>query len=236
TTTTAPARSASSGFPTIVNQAMQVLQPPASGMEAPKTLPPTNASVSAEANKSLDGSYSVTLIATASPEPVNSPDLGPAAANPSSDLGTFSTTPVASGGAAATYLQSALSNCDGHEQPVRLTGTASTTATTCSTAQGPAVVWDVGSWKVQVLDEGGTAVPSAQAAMLAGWLAAHSLPKANRGVVAITVPGSPQAGTATTSAVIWYLGADIYQVSAPRGELAALDLAASMRPWPAVTG
>jgi hypothetical protein len=215
---------------------MQVLQPPASGMEAPKTLPPTNASVSAEANKSLDGSYSVTLIATANPEPVNSPDLGPAAANPSSDLGTFSTTPVSSGGAASNYLQSALSGCDGHEQPLRLTGTASTTATTCSTSQGPAVVWDVGTWKVQVLDEGGTAVPSSEAATLADWLAAHSLPTARQGVVTITVPGSPQAGTTTTSAVIWYLGADIYQVSAPGGELAALDLAASMRPWPAAAG
>ena len=224
-TTTAPSR-----FPPIVNQAMEALQPPPSGMEAPATLPATTAgAISAEANKSLDGSYSVTLIATPKPEPVNSPDLGPAAANPSSDLGTFSTTPVDSTKAAASYLGSALTGCAGPQKPLSLPGTA---ATTCSTAQGPAVGWNTGTWKVQVLDQGGTATPTPQAAKLASWLAGHRLPQATQGVVTVTVPGGPQAGTAVTSAVIWYAGHDVYQVSAPGRELAALDLAAAMEHWP----
>lgn len=232
TTTTTAKGPGSSSFPTIVNQAMEALQPPASGMEAPTTLPATNSFVSAEANKSLDGSYSVTLIATTKPEPVNSAALGPAAADPSSDLGTFSTTPVDSASTAASYLQSALTGCAGSERPLQLTSSASTAAATCSTAQGPAVVWNSGGWKVQVLDEGGTSVPYAQATALASWLRTHSLPSATQGVISVTVPGSPQAGTATTSAVIWYLGEEVYQVSAPGSELAALYLAAAMRPWP----
>lgn len=201
-------------------------------MEAPNALPSTHLSVSAEATKSLDGSYAVTLIATSSPEPVNSPNLGPSAADPSSDLGTFSTTPVASSGSAASYLQSALTSCAGPKVPVTLTGNAGTSATSCSTAQGPVVSWSTGSWKVVVVDEGGTTVPSSEAAALASWLTSHSLPKASQGAVSVTVPGTPQAGPAITSAVIWYLGDDVYQVSTSGSEMAALYLAASMRPWP----
>jgi hypothetical protein len=199
-------------------------------MEAPAALPTTPAAaISAEANKSLDGSYSVTLIATPKPEPVNSPDLGPAAANPSSDLGTFSTTPVDTTQAAVSYLGSALTGCAGPQKSLSLTGT---TATICSTAQGPAVGWSTGTWKVQVLNQGGTATPTPQAAKLASWLAGHSLPQATQGVITVTVAGGAQAGTAVTSAVIWYVGHDVYQVSAPGSELGALDLAASMEPWP----
>ena len=238
-TTTPPGTSTTTGlgttpapapFPAIVNQAMEALQPPASGMEAPATLPATTAgAISAEATKSLDGSYSVTLIATPKPEGVNSPELGPAAANLSSDLGTFSTTPVDSAQAAASYLASALTGCAGPPKPLHLPGTD---ATACNTAQGPAVDWGAGAWKVQVLDQGGTAAPLPQAADLSAWLAGHDLPPATQGVVTVTVPGGPQAGTAVTSAVIWYVGHDVYQVSAPGRELAALDLAGAMKPWP----
>lgn len=202
-------------------------------MEAPSSLPATSAAVSAEATKGLDGSYSVTLIATSNTLPVNSPELGSAAANPRSLLGTFSTTPVASVDAAASYLQTTagqdLATCSGPQSPANLPGTA---ATTCQTAQGPAVSWTSGVWKVQVLDQGGTQPATSVAASLASWLSSHTLPEAAQGVVSVSVPGSAAEGTSTTSVVVWYAGHDVYQVSAPGQQLSALEIAASMRPWP----
>lgn len=223
----------SSGFPPVVNQAMEALQPPPSGMQAPDELPATAGAVSAEATKGLDGSYSVTLVATPRQLPVNSPALGSASANPRSLLGTFSTTPVASTAAATSYLETTaqqdLASCSGPKATVSLTGTA---ATACSTSSGAAISWALGPWKVQVLDEGGSTEPTSQADVLASWLASHSLPAAAQGVVSVSLPASTAVGTSVTSEVIWYYGRDVYQVSAPGSVLAAVELAASMRPWP----
>ncbi len=197
------------------------------------TLPATSAAISAEATKGLDGSYSVTLVATSAPLPVNSPELGSAAAKASSELGTFSTTPVASAAAAASYLASTagedLAACVGPKTPTSLPGA---TAVSCATADGPAISWTRGAWKFQVVDNGGTSAPGTVASAVASWLARNTLPPAAAGLVSVAVPGSPAAGTSTTSVVVWYSNQDVYQVSAPGGELAALRLASSMRPWP----
>jgi hypothetical protein len=212
---------------------MEALQPPPSGMEAPAKLPATLGAVSAEATKGLDGSYSVTLVATQQQLPVNSPELGAAAANPRSLLGTFSTTPVASAAAAASYLHTAasqdLASCTGPKASASFAGTP---ATTCETSEGPAVSWSSGAWKVQVLDQGGDQFPTSQASSLASWLGGHSLPAAAQGVVAVSVPASAAEGSSVTSEVVWYSGQDVYQVSVPGSELGALQLASSMRPWP----
>jgi hypothetical protein len=233
TTTAAPTQSSPSHFPAVVNEAMEALQPPPAGMEAPVKLPAVPAAISAEATKGLDGSYSVTLVATPTPLPVNSPQLAPAAAKPSSELGTFSTTPVASVAAAASYLASTaredLATCAGQKTPLSLAGTM---ATTCATAEGPAVNWAIGAWKVQVLDDGGTSVPAEVASAVASYLRSNALPSAAEGLVSVAVPGSPAAGMSTTSVVVWYTARDVYQVSAPGDALAALRLASSMRPWP----
>jgi hypothetical protein len=233
TTTTAPTQPSPSHFPSVVNEAMEALQPPPAGMEAPVKLPAAPAAISAEATKGLDGSYSVTLVATPTPLPVNSPQLAPAAAKPSSELGTFSTTPVASVAAAASYLASTaredLATCAGQKTPLSLAGTM---ATTCATAQGPAVNWTIGVWKVQVLDDGGASAPVEVASAVASYLRSNALPPAAEGLVSVAVPGSPDAGMSTTSIVVWYTARDVYQVSAPGDALAALRLASSMRPWP----
>jgi len=202
-------------------------------MEAPASLPSTSAAISAEATKGLDGSYSVTLIATPTPLPVNSPDLGSAAAKASSQLGTFSTTPVSSTSAAASYVKSTagedLAACTGPKSSEDLAGT---TVTSCDSAEGPALSWTAGAWQVQLVDEGGTAPPSAAASSVAAWLASHTLPSTPEGLVSVSVPGSPAAGPSVTSVVVWYSNRDVYQVSAPGNELTALRLAASMKPWP----
>jgi hypothetical protein len=52
-------------------------------------------------------------------------------------------------------------------------------------------------------------------------------------LISVSVPGTAQAGTATNCAIVWDRGDDVYQVSSERGYLAALELADSMRPWPA---
>ncbi|MGH9105996.1 MAG: hypothetical protein ACRDZX_09195 [Acidimicrobiales bacterium] len=211
---------------------METMQPRPSGAEAPDVLPAAPAAVSAEAT-GLGGTYSVTLIATATQEPVNSPQLGSAARNPASELGTFSTTPTASSAAASSYLDASagqdISSCSGAATPVHL---GATPADSCLTDQGAALTWAVGPWRVQVQTVGGSKAPAAAGTALASWLAGHRLPPASKGVVAVSVPGSAEAGNSTTSEVLWDEGHDVYETGGPGNGLEALDLAASMRPWP----
>lgn len=232
-TTTVSTSAPTTRFPNLVNQAMEALQPPPSGMEAPVSLPSTSAAISAEASKGLDGSYSVTLVATKTPLPVNSPELGSQAQAQSSELGTFSTTPVASPTAAAGYIKSTatedLASCTGPKASVNLPGAK---ATSCPTAEGPAISWTSGNWQIQVVEQGASKLPEPAASAVASWLQANSLPSTPTGLVSESVPGSPAAGPEVTSVVVWYSSHDVYQVSAPGNELAALRLASSMRPWP----
>lgn len=221
-----------SKFPSIINAAMATVQPRPPGLEAPDVLPATPGAVSAEVVP-LAGTYSITLIATPTEEPVNSPQLAAAAADPSSDLGTFSVTASASAADAQADLhrnqQEDLEPCSGPSTPLALHAQA---ATTCTTAQGPVVNWALGTWAVQVADLGGTSVPTSTATDVANWLASHVFPQAASGVVSVSVPGPDQAGNAATTTVVWDLGTDVYQVDARRQPSAALELASSMRPWP----
>lgn len=231
TTTTAPTTTTTVPFPAVIEEAMETMQPRPAGLEAPDMLPSAPAAVSAEAS-GLGGTYSVTLIATPTVEPVNSPQLGASAANSASDLGTFSTIPSSSPATAAGYLRSSaaqdISACSGADKPLVL---GSTAAVTCPTAQGPAVNWAVGHWKVQVQNIGGREPALASANTLASWLRGDHLPAAADGLISVAVPGTPEAGTATHAVILWAQGADVYQTSAP-GTLEALYLATWMKPWP----
>jgi hypothetical protein len=79
---------------------------------------------------------------------------------------------------------------------------------------------------------GGSRPPFGPAEALAAWLGSHHLPVASAGVVSVSVPGTPEAGPTTSSLAIWQAGKDVYQASAPGGVFRALELAASMLPWP----
>jgi hypothetical protein len=218
-------------FPAIVNLAMDTLKPPPAGLEAPDVLPAAPAAVSAETS-GLGGTYSTTLIATSAQEPVNSPDLASAASNRASDLGTFSTTAVSSPASAGSYVGANtvqdVASCSGTGVPVRL---GATQATSCQTAQGPAVSWHVGPWLAQVSSVNGPE-PTATANSVASWLADHALPSAGKGLISVSVAGGPQAGNGASCIVLWNYGSDVYQVSAPGNGRAALQMAESMRPWP----
>jgi hypothetical protein len=231
-TATTEATAPPTRFPAVVNEVMETVAPRPPGLEAPATLPATAGAISAETS-GLGGTYSVTLIATAKPVPVNSPELAAAAANPASDLGTFSTTPTSSLAAAAAYLRTSsgqyISACAGAAASIRLPGTL---ARGCATAEGEALTWRDGPWQVQVSLVGGSRPPYGPAEALAAWLGRHQLPVASAGVVSVSVPGAPEAGTTTSSLAIWQAGKDVYQASAPGGVLRALELAASMLPWP----
>jgi len=211
---------------------METMVPHPAGLEAPDRLPAAPAAVSAEAT-GLGGTYAVTLIATATQEPVNAPQLGAAAGNPATDLGTYSTTPTATAATAAAFLATAstqdIAGCTGPGTPAPI-GAAG--ASSCQTDQGPAITWDVGSWRAQVQSVEGTRAPVQQATALASWLAHNSLPPSASGVIAVAVPGSAQDGTATTSTVLWDYGSDVYQVTTRDSVLDALGIASTMRPWP----
>ncbi len=221
-------------FAPVVDQAMQTIRPRPPGLEAPDALPGAPAYVSAEAT-GLGGTYSVTLVATDKPVPVNSPQLAAVAAKQSSDLGSFSTIPASSPAVAAEHVQSSQSNglapCTGASTVATVPGARG--ASSCPTPQGVALNWHSAQWLVQVGGVGGAKAPLTTAAAVAGWLASHSLPAATGGVVSVSVPESSQAGSTSSTEVMWYLGSDVYEVTALRDELAALDMAASMRPWPA---
>jgi hypothetical protein len=210
---------------------METLKPPPAGLEAPDVLPAAPAAVSAETS-GLGGTYSTTLIATPTQEVVNSPDLATAASNLASDLGTFSTTAVSSSGSASSYVGANavqdIAPCSGARTPVRL---GATTATSCQTAQGPAVSWHMGPWLAQV-ESANAPAPTAAASAVTSWLAEHALPSARKGLISVSVTGATQAGNGASCIILWSYNSDVYQVSAPGSGEAALRMAQSMRPWP----
>jgi hypothetical protein len=219
-------------FPAVIDLAMESLQPPPAGLEAPDGLPPAPAAVSAETS-GLGGTYSTTLIATRSQEPVNSPGLATAASNLASDLGTFSTTAVSSSGSATSYVGADSSEdvapCSGTSAPVRL---GPTMATLCQTDQGPAISWHVGPWLAQVESVNGPLPTGPAAHSVALWLARHALPSAGKGLISVSVTGARGPGKGASGIVLWSYNSDVYQVNAPGNGLAALQIAGSMRPWP----
>lgn len=221
-------------FAAVVNQAMETMQPRPAGLEAPDVLPPAPAAISAEAT-GLGGTYSVTLIATARPEPVNSPKVASAAADQASDLGSFSSIPTSSPAVAAQHVQVSLSTdlapCSGPASSVAVNQAGSVTS--CTTPQGLALNWHAGPWTVQVQAVGGTKPPTAAADAVATWLSSHHLPAATGGVISVSVPESAEAGSTTSAQVLWDQSNDVYEVTALHDEVQALDMAASMRPWPA---
>ncbi len=210
---------------------METLKPPPAGLEAPDVLPAAPAAVSAETS-GLGGTYSTTLVATPTQEAVNSPDLATAASNLASDLGTFSTTAVSSSGSASSYVGANavqdVAPCSGTRAPVRL---GPTVATSCQTAQGPAVTWHVGPWLAQV-ESANAPTPTAAASSVASWLAEHALPAAGKGLISVSLTGATQPANGASCIVLWSYSRDVYQVSAPGSGEAALQMAESMRPWP----
>ncbi|HYA45388.1 MAG TPA: hypothetical protein VED59_07260 [Acidimicrobiales bacterium] len=92
--------------------------------------------------------------------------------------------------------------------------------------------WDDGSWRIQVQETGGQ-VPLAAAATVASWRAGDDLPPATAGLIWISLAGNIRtAPIATSGLVLWAQGSDVYQVRAPGSDVAALNIAADMRPWP----
>jgi hypothetical protein len=233
TTASRPAENPNApSFPAIINLAMETLAPPPAGLEAPEVLPLAPAAVSAETS-GPGGTYSTTLIATPSQEPVNSPDLAAAARGLASDLGTFSTTAASSSAAASSYVGANtvpnVAPCSGSSSPVRL---GATVATSCQTAQGPAVSWHAGRWLALVESVDGATPIGATANSVASWLASHALPPTGKGLISVSVTAASQPGHGASCIVLWSYSSAVYQVNAPDNERAALQIGASMRPWP----
>jgi hypothetical protein len=206
-------------FPPVVNAAMETFKAEP-GLEAPVTLPPTADAVSAQTTD-LGGSDSVTLVATPKPLPVNDPSL---AYSPSTDLGTFTSSPTADLAAAARFIATDASNslagCTGTAAPIQIAGAS---GTSCQTFQGMAITWTAGDWKVQVLSTTGTSAPTQAAAEVQQWIATRGLPAASAGVFSAATPGS--------SSLAWSQSSDVYQTRSPQSLTAAAALASSMRPW-----
>lgn len=221
-----------SHFPIVVNQAMETFDPVPTGAEAPDVLPPAAAAVSAEAT-GLGGTDSVTLIATAVPEPVNSPEVAKAAVGGSAELGQFATIAATSAAAALGYVASQASlliaTCSGRPSVLTLSGRK---ATSCPSGQGPLVTFQDGQWEVQVQDLDGNTSPTATAAAIASWLAGHQFPAAGKGLASVTLPGDASAGPQVITELVWAAGHDDYQVSGRGDYLGVLQLATNMRPWP----
>ncbi|HET9059119.1 MAG TPA: hypothetical protein VFN61_04300 [Acidimicrobiales bacterium] len=239
TTTTATSRPttstvAPSAFPKVIDQALQAMAPLPPGIEAPDVLPPIKSAVSAETT-GLGGAYSVQLIATPTAQPVNSPAVGQAAANPSSDLGSFSTTGATSPAVAHAHLVASksedLAACSGAPSTAGLASIPGARA--CPTAQGDAITWGSAQWEYQVQEVGAGTVPVRAAQALGAWLSTHSLPAADSGIVSVSVPGTAEAGSSPSAVVVWQRGSDVYQVTSQTGYISALAIAASMRPWAA---
>lgn len=190
------------------------------GLEAPISIPSAPAAVSAQTTD-LGGSDSVTLVATPTALPVNDPSLS---YQPSTDLGTFTSTVTATEEAATRFLASAeastLATCSGPSKPTTVGGF---TARSCPTAQGEAITWSDGAWKVQVLAFGGSAAPTSQAAEVESWIGAHPLPAASAGLLSAVTPRA--------SSLVWEQGSAVYQTRSAQSLTAAASLAASMRPW-----
>ena len=219
TTVTTTPEVQTTAFPAVVNAAMQTFAPEP-GLEAPASLPPTENAVSAQTTD-LGGSDSVTLIATPIALPVNDPSLS---YSPSTNLGTFTSSPTADVAAANRFMTTdatnTLASCAGAAIPTRVLGLS---ATECSTLQGSAVNWTVGNWRIQVLSAGTTAAPTAEATEVQQWIAANDLPVASAGIFSAVAPAS--------SALAWTNGKGVYQTRSTQSVAAAAQLATAMRPW-----
>ena len=243
TTTSAPTTSttgaptttttATPTFPAVIVQAMAQFEPLPAGAQAPIRLPAVSGYLTAETG-GLGGQDNVTLVTTRSPTPVDSPALSPAGAG--SELASFSTTPTTSASTAAGALSQArsqeLASCQGTPASASLPGGGA--ATTCATLEGAAVDWTVGNWAVQVLTLSGSAPSMAEAGHVASQLAADGLPPSDAGgIVSVVVPANASAGSSSTAALEWTVGADVYQVRSGDDPDGALAVAAAMRPYPA---
>lgn len=211
---------------------MRTFVPRPAGLEAPEALPRSATAVSAEAT-GLGGTDSVQLIATPTAEPVNSPGLAKAAANPASDLGSFSTTAAGSASVAASHVAAQaddlVASCNGKSSELAV---GPVQAVSCPSAQGQLVNFNYGNWLVQVQDFGGDQPPQDAATTVASWLRANGLPPAGKGLVLLSVPAGAQEGSTTTCQLLWSQGEDDYQVNGRGSIVAALRLAADLRPWP----
>ena len=233
TTDAPPSTTAAPSWPAIVVQAMAQFVPPPAGARAPIRLPAENGYVTAQTG-GLGGQANVTLVVTASPEPVNSTSRSSAVAGRA--LASFSTTPTASTANAASQLSNARSQsiaaCGGPSTPAVLPGGVA--ATTCPTFEGAAVDWRVGSWTLQVLTLSGTTPSTSEAGRVAGLFSPAAEPASDAGgVLSVVVPANSSVGSSDTAALEWTVGADVYQVRSSDDPDAALAVAAAMRPYPA---
>lgn len=219
-------------FPAVIVAAVDAFVPRPPGLQAPITLPPAPAAVSAQSS-GLGGTDAVTLIATPRPLPLNDPSLR-AGAPGTEDLGTFSTTATSSPAAASTYLTSNTSasvpSCATPATPAPI-GVAGATA--CTTLMGGLITWHTGSWTVAVQELGSATSPTTAARSVASEATPPGLPGADRGILSVVVPANATYGNATTTSLSWQRGADVYQVRTSRGWSPTLSLADSMRPYPA---
>ncbi|MGH9029470.1 MAG: hypothetical protein ACRDV4_07630 [Acidimicrobiales bacterium] len=227
TTTTAPPPP----FPAVVVQAMAQFVPLPAGAEAPLRLPPVSGYLTAQTG-GLGGEDNVTLIATPSPVPVNSPDL---TSSGGTELASFSTTPTASTSNASSSLSQAkgqsIDACGGPSVPETLSG--GTAATSCPTLDGEALDWTFEGWSVQVITLSGTSPSTAEADQVQSALSSSGVPTSSgNGFVTVEVPANSSVGSSDTAAVEWVVGADLYQVRSSDNPVGAIQTAAAMRPYP----
>lgn len=227
----APTTTAAPAFPSVVVQAMAQFVPLPAGALAPIRLPAVTGYLTAQTG-GLGGQDNVTLVVTPQPVPVDSPGLQSAQTK---ELASFATTPTTSAATAQAQLaqqeSQAIAPCGGPSAPVTLSD--GTTATSCPTLDGAAITWQHGSWKVQVVDLGGTAPPQDEANQVASTLAGTGLPASDGGgIVSVQVPSSASSGSSPTAGIQWSAGADNYQVRSTDDPVGAIEVAAAMRPYP----
>jgi len=217
---------ASQGFPVVIRRAMAALRFLPPGTPAPTVVPADGAGLRAQVS-ALGGSATVTL----------GTPTGPSGAG--RELASYTVTPAGSAGAAAAALASlrrtTLTSCEQPGQVVPIG--AGRTAVACPAALGPVVTWQVGSWTLQVQALGGATPPLGPAGELASWIRAAGLPRApSGGLVSEVVPGSPAAGPAPTILLAWQVGTELAEVRSLADPKAAVELAASMAPYPGTGG
>lgn len=227
-----PAGRSHAGFPAVVAAAMRAAGPMPAGSMAPIAVPAGKGAVSAQTS-GLGGAVTVTLVATPSPLPDNSPQM-PSPSRSVSEIASFSTTAAGSPAAAAAALSRAgaeVAACGGPSVPAAVPGTHG--ADICQTVSGGAVEWTSGTWQVQVSTLGGARPSEAEAATVASLISGHPLPAhSGAGIVSVQVPAGPQDGSSVTAAVIWRGGSDFYQVRSLTGAAHAIEVASAMRAYP----
>jgi len=231
TTTAAPTTSPAPTFPSVVSQAMAQFVPLPAGAEAPIRLPQVSGYLTAETG-GLGGQDNVTLIVTSSPVPVNSPTL---TSSGGTELAAFTNIATASDSNADSQLAQAKSqsidSCGGASQALTLAdGTA---ATSCPTLDGEAVNWTFDGWTVQVVTLSGSTPSVGEADQADSTLHSAGVPTSSgAGIVSVVVPANSSVGQSDTSALEWVLGPNVYQVHSSDNPVAAIDVAAQMRPYP----